>query len=409
MGGRRIGWPWVTCRFWVACLGLWWWPLDPALAQPADSLSVEIVAPAAGEPLFGDIVIEAKVHPDTPLRSVHFELDGHTVATFEGRAVDGVPFRARVNVGDENREHRIRVEAHGQDGARGVAELVSPAIHVDEALDLELQQLYISVMGLGGRRVTDLTAGDFSVFDEGRRQEIVTFEHGDLPLTVMLLVDGSHSMHGERLDAARSGAGAFLGGLAALDEARLLVFADRILQLSELVQGGQGDLPTIDRLRTHGGSAVNDHLYLALQWLESRQGRRVVLLLSDGVDNHSVLRAEQVREIARKAQAQIYWVRLRGEAITGEPRSAWRDQWDARQEFQELERAVRSTGGRIFTLDAVAQIEPAFRVILEELREQYAVGYYPDNVRNDGRWRPVEIDVRGRGLRLRTREGYFDH
>ncbi len=90
------------------------------------------------------------------------------------------------------------------------------------------------------------------------------------------------------------------------------------------------------------------------------------------------------------------------------PVSSWHDEKSARHLYRMLGRIVRGSGGRIVTVGSVAGIERAFTEILAELREQYALGYYPDPRRNDGSWRQVKVELAKRGLKLRTREGYVD-
>ena len=365
---------------------------------------VEIVSPSVGVPCFGEVLVEGRIADAQTVTELVIELDGRVVAR-----LDAPPWQSVVDFGNENRAHHLRLSARDGEGRETVAEMEVPAVLINEEVELGLQQLYVTVTGAGGRRVLDLEVGDFVLVDEGREQEIVTFGHGDIPLTAVILVDASMSMEGSRLAAARAGAGAFLGGLEPLDEASLVVFADRVLAVSPFVEGGSETLPTLEQPAEAGGSAINDFLYFSLQLLESRQGRRVVILLSDGSDNHSAVTGEQIRSVAGRARSSIYWVRLRPEAgSNGEPRTVWRDRRDAVREESALVKAVRSTGGKIFTLDGLSEVEKAFRVILAELREEYALGYYPHDDGDDGRWREVRVEVRRRGLDVRTRDGYFD-
>ena len=368
---------------------------------------VEIVSPSVGVPCFGEVLVEGRIADAQTvtelMTELMIELDGLVVAR-----LDAPPWRSVVDFGSENRSHRLRLIARDGEGRETVAEMEVPAVLINEEVELGLQQLYVTVTGAGGRRVLDLEAGDFVLADEGREQEIVTFGHGDIPLTAVILVDASMSMEGSRLAAARAGARAFLTGLEELDEASLVVFADRVLAVSPFIGGGSETLPTLERPAEAGGSAINDFLYFSLQLLESRQGRRVVILLSDGSDNHSAVTGEQIRQVAGRTRSSIYWVRLRPETALGEPRTVWRDRRDAVREESALVKAVRSTGGKIFTLDGLSEVEKAFRVILAELREEYALGYYPHDDGDDDRWREVQVEVRRRGLDVRTRDGYFD-
>ena len=133
----------------------------------------------------------------------------------------------------------------------------------------------------------------------------------------------------------------------------------------------------------------------------------MVVLFSDGSDVHSVLPAADVLWKARAGQSLIYWIQLGGkhQSFT----SAWRDFKGNDREFDELEKAVKESGGRILAINRIDELEGAFRIILQELRQQYALGYYPTNAKGNGYWHKIEVRLRGGGGRVRTREGYADY
>ncbi len=375
-------------------LALW------ATASPA--IEVTIIDPSPGEVVFGEVEIAAEIYSEAGVRRVEFFVDGRFLG-----ALEKPPWRLQADVGEDNAEHRFEVVAEGVDGSRGSALLVSPRIEVDAEIELELQQLYVTVTR-GDARVLDLTADDFAVFDQDNEQKLVTFEGGDVPLVALLLVDASNSMRGDRLAAAVAGAQAFIAGMNELDQAKLLMFSDRVRHSTPFTNFAEVLQTGLAGVRASGNTALNDHLYLALQQLDQRQGRRVVVLLSDGIDVASVLRASEVLRAARRSQALIYWLRLGSLNARGAHSSAWRDAEEHRREYQFLTETVEQSGGRILTLSHIDETAAAFAGVLEELREQYVLGYYPSVSRGDGSWHEVEVRVRGRGLRVRTREGYFD-
>jgi len=292
--------------------------------------------------------------------------------------------------------------------------MVTPKIRVDQEVTFSLQQLYVSVRR-DGKRVLDLARDDFKVLDDGEEQEIRAFARGDIPLAAVVLLDSSLSMRGERLRTALAGAQAFFSDMRPLDEGKLLVYCDHTVHATpftnvpEVLRAGLGDIDA------HGGTALNDHLYLALKLLEERQGRRVVVLLSDGVDSHSVLSMEDVLFKARQSQALIYWIRLADEQAdvpSGEDLpplfTAWHDKEWYWQQFRLLKKTVEESGGALTAVRQLGEIDGAFRGIMRELREQYVLGYYPSNQRNDGRWRKVRVQVDRDGIDVLTREGYLD-
>lgn len=288
---------------------------------------------------------------------------------------------------------------------------VPPDIVIHDRVELDLQQIYVTATRRG-KPVADLPRSAFRIEDDGQPQEIVTFEAGDVPFTATLLLDGSESMDGSPLDAALAGARTFLGDMNPLDEARVLVASDRPLYVSQVHTGANPIDPVLrEPIRGEGGTALWDHLFLAVDSLERRQGRRVVIVLSDGYDVLSWLDIEPVRQIARRSQAMIYWVRLRDPANGGRllfPRSAFRTRDQMQHNRKGFEDLVRESGGRVLSIRSFTDVEPVFREILHELRSQYALGYYPEPRRGDGSWRRVRVQVEGHRVDVRHRDGYYD-
>ena len=377
-----------------------------ALASQAAALEVWIERPRPSEFVFGQVEVLVRAAPEEEVGTVQVLVDGRQVALF-----DRPPFRVAVDVGQENTEHEFKVLVRSLTGEEKTAAVVTPALQIDEVVDLGLQQLYVTVSGFG-KSVLDLEETDFRVLDEGKRQEIVTFERGDIPLTATLLLDCSLSMKGDRLTAALRGANEFVEGMKPLDQTMVLLFSDRLLRVTEFSEDRDLLSRALTDVEAAGGTSINDHLFLALSQLETEQGRRVVVLFSDGSDVHSVLPMEGVLQKARSSQALIYWIQLRDQGEASEVReytSSWRNVEANRREFKDLRQAIQESGGRIEVVDSLEGLEEAFAGILKELREQYVLGYYPSQAKHDGAWRNVRVKVDRNNLDVRTREGYFDY
>lgn len=381
-------------------------PAPPLLAS---EVRVSILDPGPFDPVSGRITVELQAEapdPVDPVDRIELHVDGRLVTVL----TDGPPWRVEVDLGQENEEHFFRAVAHTASGATGEMSVQTPAIEVDEVLELPLQQLYVTVTR-GGDRVTGLERDDFRVIDDGQVQELVTFEGGDAPLTAVLLVDSSESMRGERLQAAVRGAEAFTAGMKELDEAMTMLFADRLLRASPFTHEPAELRSSLAGARAGGGTALADHLYAAFKVLDGRQGRRVVVVLSDGFDVYSALGMEDVLWKARRSQAIVYWIQLQDRSVPGaEPglfTSAWRAAEENQAEYEALRRLVLDSGGRIEAIERIDEVEGAFESILAELRDQYVLGYYPTELRHDGSWRQVRVRVRGTND-VRVREGYVD-
>lgn len=401
MTRRRIGRMW-----WSVALGV----LAAAAGEAEILVSIDGIDPFA--PASKQVEILAWVAADEAVASVEFWIDGMHVAETPGH-VSNSPYRIEVDLGDQLEGHQFRVVAVGISGAIGSAELTTPGIRIDEKLDFNLRQLYATITR-EGEPALDLRRRDFEVFDGGARQQIVTFARGDIPFTAVVLADASLSMWGDNLAIVLKGARSFFDGMQPLDEGRLLVFSDRILLSTPFTTYPRILTAGLDGVRSRGGTAISDHLYLALEQLEERQGRRVVVLLSDGADSHSVLSMKEVLEKSRRCQALVYWLSVphHGAGASGSPptlTSSWRSSEEFERGYELLTRMVEESGGRVVPVAPGDDLGGVFVEILTELRKQYALGYYPSTARHDGRWRKVRLRALAPDLVIRTRGGYVDH
>jgi VWFA-related protein len=395
----------------LALLALCWLVLPvPAWAQEP---WLRIVAPEPGAFAIGETLLEARLEPDEgtapEVRQLSFFVDQRLVAT-----LTSPPFSQTVDLGPGTDPHLIEARAVLADGRELEAMLETLPVPVGGEVAVELQQLYVSVTE-DGEAVPDLRPEEVTVVDDGLPQRIISFSQGKVPFTAVLLIDASQSMQGAKLEAACAGARAFVEGMAALDQARVMVFSDRLLASSPLTGDPQVLSLELSRARAAGGTALNDYLFAALKLLEQRQGRRVVVLLSDGIDTHSALTMQQVLTKVHQSQALVYWIRLnrlfgRSTHDDGAPSltSTWRDSAEYREQWDLLFEAVESSGGFVTRVDSTGEITPVFERILADLRDQYAIGYYPTTEHNDGRWHPVQIRIRRFGLDVRTQQGYVD-
>lgn len=381
----------------------------PAAAQLPPR--VVILLPPAGQPIFGgtEIVLDVE-RGGLGIEKVEIFFDNVRVGV-----LSRPPWRTIVDAGQENAEHHIEVIVHDTRGTTASAEVRTPRLQVDDEIDVDLQQLFVTIES-NGRRQEGLTREDFTILDDGVPQTIATFEGGDIPFTAVLLLDASSSMSGPRLRTAVDGARSFVQSMNRLDEAKVLLFSDQVRKetpftsVPSILTLGLGDV------EAGGGTALNDALYVGLKRLEGRLGRKVLILLSDGVDVESVLPMEQVRAIARRDQVVLYWLWLRREGETTDdpgkgPQyySAWRDAEGHHSQRTQLRDAVLESGGRIEPLDGIEQLRAKLDSILHELRDQYVLGYSPTNLRGSGTRHKVDVRLRsGSGLKVRTQEGYVE-
>jgi len=379
-----------------------------ATTVSAVDLAVWIAEPRDGTWVIGEVEIVAEILTAGTTVEVEFRVDERRVGLFTSP-----PYRMRVDLGDENSAHVFEVIARDPTGGEARHRVETIPVPIAREIEIELQQLYVTATRHGDR-IHDLRPQDFEVVDTKEPQRLVTFERGNVPFTAVLLIDASGSMAGDKLRVALDGATSFVNGMDELDQTKIVVFSDRLLNSTPFASAGEVDTTGLATTRAVGGTALNDHLYVALKLVEQRQGRRVIILLSDGIDTHSGLAMADVAERARRSQAQIHWIRILragSDDANGDPAgrsSAWRTSDEYREQFKLLKRTVDGTGGSIHTVEETGQTEPVFLAILQELREQYVLGYYPTNRLNDGAWHKVTVRVGRSGVDIRAAEGYID-
>jgi Ca-activated chloride channel family protein len=383
---------------------------SPVMAEADEKVRIwtHLVSPTEGQEVIGELVIEAGVVAAEEVRDVVFFVDGRPVGMLTSE-----PYRLRIDLGDENRARTVEVVATDVAGHQARQRVRTAPVAIASEYRIDLQQLYVTAVD-NGSRVTDLERGDFTILDEGKAVDLVTFEGGDVPFTAALLIDASASMRGPKIEAARAGARSFIKGMKELDHGMVTVFSDVIQNTTPFSDNQEVLTAGLIGATGMGGTAVNDNLYTALKLLENRQGRRLVVLLSDGIDNHSALESQNVLEYARRSQTMVYWIRLLEPGKTAEDEddremaSAWRTVPEYHLQIQALKDLVELSGGRIIPVHTPKEIESVFTEILSELRDQYALGYYPAEQRNDGSWRRIKVKVDRRGVKVRTHEGYLD-
>lgn len=383
----------------------------------ADNADVRFLRPPAGTPLFDEVDVEVAIESDQPVQRVELRFDGGRVGV-----LTEPPWRWTLDVGAHNRDRTLYVDVHTVGGHVTREELFAPRFESDDEIDLGLRQICATVTDRKGRRVLDLESGDFTLRDDGKRQDVVTFEHGDIPFTAVLLIDASGSMRGPSLATALRGARRFVRSLETYDEAKVMLFGERLLATTRWLGHDQADElsreleSVVSGFEGRGGSAIFDYLFLAMQRGETRHGRRAIILFGDGWDAHSVLTLEQIQEAVRRSQSQIYVIRNRDvEVLSYETRGLQPSQVTSlhtarrtRDHYRSLDELAGATGGRVLDIEHIDQVEAALQEVLRELREQYALGFYPSDRRGDGAWHEVKLSVAGAGLKVRTREGYVD-
>jgi Ca-activated chloride channel family protein len=256
--------------------------------------------------------------------------------------------------------------------------------------------IYATVIDSSGRLVPDLEQGDFTVLDDGKAVELTTFSNASLPFTAVVMLDTSASMT-NNLELLNRAAEQFLIRLLPVDRAQVGAFNDKI-QLSGRFTNDRDELiAALDDLQFGNPTRLNDAIEVSLNALERVDGRRVILMFSDGEDTASKTRFRTVLERARDEEVMAYAIGLESEFFDGQRVQRSRPSRD-------LRRIADETGGGYFELKKTAELAPTFTRVAQELRSQYLLGFAPATL--DGKLHKLDVRVK-QGLTVRARRSYL--
>jgi Ca-activated chloride channel homolog len=274
-------------------------------------------------------------------------------------------------------------------------------------VNVRLVRMLVTVKDAGDQLIGSLSKGDFTVYDNGVKQDIAVFDRQtEQPLSVAMLADTSASTGIElryELDSVSRFLKVLLGEGNPDDTVALYSFNEDVkLQTSYTRRFARVD-QILKQLKSGGGTSVYDAIFLASHELEYRNGRHVMVLVTDGGDTTSTVNYHQALQSAQLADAILYPVLVvpitndAGRNVGGE---------------NALTTLAAGTGGRVFTPNLGAQMDQAFDDILHELRTQYLIGFYPKDVPpSKDRFHTLKVTVQStsanRSLRVTTRSGYY--
>jgi Ca-activated chloride channel homolog len=268
------------------------------------------------------------------------------------------------------------------------------------AVVANLVLLPVKVTNARGTFVSGLKSQDFRVYEDGKLQNLTVFEQGDTPVTVGLIVDHSRSM-GSKLPGVVIAVSFFAHSSNPQDEMFVVDFNDDVsieLMKGKAFSSDAKDLEeALTAVSARGRTALYDAVSEGLNHLQyGHWGKKALIVISDGGDNASHLKYSQVLAKARQSQAMIYSIALLGAQ-------------DEEENPKVLQRICKDTGGVAFFPGPKDRVADISREIARDLREQYTLGYVPQNMNGGDSFRKIEVKVTapdyGR-LHVRTRLGY---
>src|SRR6267143_1436663 len=270
-------------------------------------------------------------------------------------------------------------------------------------VDVKLVNVFVTVTDAHGSPVAGLTKENFAIQEDGHDQKIAIFDkQSAVPLSIALAVDTSlstrHDLPLEQASAKRF-AHAILRPVDALS---VYAFSEVVHQSIDFTPNLKRIDEGIDHIRVGAATALYDAIYLVSRALDHRQGRRVIVLITDGGDTVSKIDYKEAVRAAEEAEALVYSI-----IVVPIENSAGRETGGEHALIQLSE----DTGGKYHYATSVAQLDEAFRKISDELRTQYLLAYYPSQRLSNSQFRRIQVGVSGlveaASYRVRNRAGYY--
>jgi len=383
----------------------------PARAEGA----IEFVSPRNLATVLGDSRIELRVDlPPGLAAELEIVVDGARLAT-----LDGPPWVVQWDAGDGARGHRLEAILRLSDGSELRALSRTTALRINQVEEVDLVNLYPILRTHGGDYVTDLTRDDFRIVENGVAQRISHFSTDGKPLRIAIVLDTSYTMsRDKKLENAQKAALGFLEALGEEDRAMVVVFSDEVHVAQDLTDDREMLAAAIAGTEARGGTALYDAIWRTAKKLERHEGRRVLVLLSDGKDEASngfepgsLHTLEEAVDRALRSEVMVFSIGL-GRRLDREYARQWsRPLGQAGATGDSLKeiliRVAETTGGRALFSPSPGQLRRAFKEVADDLRNQYSLAYNSSDPARDGEWREVRVETPGRELTVISRKGYF--
>jgi len=273
-----------------------------------------------------------------------------------------------------------------------------PSLRVDVSLVL----VPVTVTDRRGASVTGLQRDQFQIFEDKAPQQIVSFSSEDVPSSVGLVLDVSGSMKGKLARAYGSTQKLFQVAHPD-DEVFLVTFAQRPEMEAEFSSDFEALQKKLQLVKPEGWTSLIDAVYLALDRMRAaRTARKALVIVSDGMDNHSRYSRSELMARAVEADVQIYTIAIHDPPRTKKPLEVA----EQRQGLFLLQDLANLTGGLHFVIRSIDEISAAAEKIRRALHQQYVSGYRASESRNHS-WRKIQVKLEVPHLRIYARRGYF--
>jgi Ca-activated chloride channel homolog len=356
-------------------------------AQAPDSApQLKILSPGEDTYVSGPTLLRASIVPPEAAVSVTFFVDGRQVC-----ALTRPPFECEWDAGPALGEHQVRAVATLTAGGRAVQTIRTKAVSVTEKVNVDVVQVTVTVSDGHGRFVRNLPRTAFRVLEDGKPQGITHFTSEDVPLEIVVAIDISGSMT-PAMAKLKTAVKEFLKDVPNQDLVTLLGFNDTIFTLTRKAGDVAERSRAVDRLAPWGSTALYDVILRGVEMLGRQTGRKALIVFTDGEDQGSHATINDVERRLQSSDVTLYMI--------GQGRGVTLDMLK-----KVMERLANPTGGRALFTDSIDELHESFADLLDELSNQYLLGYEPTNTKHDDVWRKIKVEVDGHH-EVRARQGY---
>lgn len=268
--------------------------------------------------------------------------------------------------------------------------------------DTRLVVAHTTIVDKAGKLVTNLKQDAFSIFENDVKQDILLFKREDIPVSIGLIIDNSGSMRAKR-SSVEAAALALVKDSNPEDEVFIVNFNDDAYidnpNNKDFLTDTNEMKEALTRIDSRGGTAMRDAIAKSIEWLKkAHKEKKVLVVVTDGVDNASAISLEDLVRDARQSETLIYSVGLLADEEKRSASSAKR----------QLNALAEATGGLTYYPKELSEVDPIAHQVARDIRSQYTIGYKPTNEALDGTYRRIKVVVKAPGNpQPRTRSGYY--
>jgi Ca-activated chloride channel family protein len=353
---------------------------------PPPGARLTILSPEPDSFVSGQITLRAAIDPPDAASAVIFFVDGRQTCV-----VPAEPYECRWDAGRTISEHQIRVVATLTAGGRVVQAFRTKGVAFADNEDVDAVQVTVTVTDANNNYVRGLPISAFRVFEDGKPQKISYFANKEVPLELIAAIDISGSM-GPVMPKLKKAVQEFLAAVPSGDEVTLLGFNDTVFPLARRAVTPAERVRAVDRMAPWGSTALYDLALRGVGMLGRQTGRKALVVFTDGEDQGSHATITDVERGLQSSDVTLYMIG-QGRGVTNAPLRT------------VMTRLSTPTGGRAIFTENIDELRGAFGELLDELSNQYLLGYVPAGAQRDDAWHSIEVEVDGYSD-VRARQGY---